>query len=58
MLVQFEQPVVNGSEGNIAVVCASANFPTNQEKINTSEELFSLDISVVEGSAGEYIHLT
>lgn len=56
-MVGFDQPVVNGSEGNVAVLCVSALFSSNQSNFNTSEELFTLNLSVVgQGSAGMHAH--
>lgn len=50
MIVFFEQETVNGSEGSVAVVCASAFFP--QSSLGFSL-LLIVDISVVDqGSAG------
>ena len=56
MTVRFDQLTANGSEGNIAAVCASAAFPESVQKgYEEVKELLTVDISVLEGSAGMYI---
>ena len=55
MVVVFEQEIVNGSEGNVAVVCASAFFPLIQGPFSLEGPLqLMVDVSIVDqGSAGE-----
>ena len=57
VVVQFDQPISNGSEGNVAVVCVSALFPPSEGRFDTNQELFTVDLSVVgQGSAGMCTH--
>lgn len=48
MIIEFDQLVVNASEGNAAVICASARF--NNEF--PFDFVFTADVSAIPGTAG------
>ena len=53
VVVIFEEEIVNGSEGNVAVVCASAFIPEEVLRLFEESLRLTVDVSVVDqGSAG------
>ena len=54
-MVRFDQTIVNGSEGNVAVICVTALFPPSEGRLDMNQEVFTINLSVVgQGSAGMY----
>lgn len=52
-MVVFEEEMVNGSEGNVAVVCASAFFPEEVLRLFEGSLQLTVDVSIIDqGSAG------
>lgn len=60
IIVNVVEPVVNASEGTVAVVCVLAQFPPlspNFEEFDVMEELVTVNISIVDQGSASMCHI-